>query len=49
VDPDEPRHVRGVREALTRHVLPSWAKRAGPDAREVFNRYLAPHTGLTLP
>lgn len=38
-----------VRDALTRHVLPSWAKRAGPDAREVFNQYLAPHTGLTVP
>jgi TRAP-type C4-dicarboxylate transport system substrate-binding protein len=38
-----------VREALTKHVLPGWVKRAGPDAKAVFNQYLAPHTGITVP
>jgi hypothetical protein len=32
-----------------RVVLPNWLKRAGPDGKSVFNQYLAPHTGITLP
>ena len=38
-----------VRDALTKVVLPSWAKRTGADAKPVFNQYLAPHAGMTLP
>jgi TRAP-type C4-dicarboxylate transport system substrate-binding protein len=38
-----------TREALTKIILPSWAKRTGPDAKPVFNQYLAPHAGVTLP
>jgi len=38
-----------VREALTKHILPGWVTRAGPDAKPIFNQYLAPHTGITVP
>lgn len=38
-----------VREALTNVVLPSWAKRTGADAKPIFNQYLAPHAGMSLP
>jgi len=38
-----------VREALIKVVLPSWAKRTGVDAKPVFNQYLAPHAGMSLP
>jgi TRAP-type C4-dicarboxylate transport system substrate-binding protein len=38
-----------VRDALTKVVLPSWAKRTGADARSIFNQYLAPHAGVSLP
>jgi TRAP-type C4-dicarboxylate transport system substrate-binding protein len=38
-----------VRDALTKVVLPSWAKRTGADAKPIFNQYLAPHAGVSLP
>lgn len=30
-------------------IIPSWLKRAGPDGKAIFNQYLAPHAGFTLP
>jgi hypothetical protein len=38
-----------AKDTLMRVVLPNWLKRAGPDGKPVFNQYLAPHTGITLP
>jgi TRAP-type C4-dicarboxylate transport system substrate-binding protein len=44
-----PAMASAVRDALAKVVLPSWAKRTGADAKPVFNQYLAPHAGVTLP
>lgn len=50
VEPCQPLTETGaLRDATTNHVAPSWVKRAGPDARTVFNQYIAPHSGFTLP
>jgi len=38
-----------VREAAVKVIVPSWAKRSGPEARALFNQYIAPHAGFTLP
>ena len=50
---DHPDHARPWRPpsgtSVTKVVLPSWIKRAGPDAKATFNQYLAPHSGITLP
>jgi TRAP-type C4-dicarboxylate transport system substrate-binding protein len=47
--PLTPAMAAAVKDALTKTILPSWAKRTGPDARNLFNQYLAPHAGITLP
>jgi TRAP-type C4-dicarboxylate transport system substrate-binding protein len=47
--PLTPAMASAVRDTLSKVILPSWAKRTGADARPVFNQYLAPHAGLTLP
>jgi TRAP-type C4-dicarboxylate transport system substrate-binding protein len=47
--PLTPAMAAATRDALTKVVLPSWVKRTGADARPVFNQYLAPHAGITLP
>jgi TRAP-type C4-dicarboxylate transport system substrate-binding protein len=47
--PLTPAMTAATKDVLTKVVLPSWAKRAGPDAKAVFNQYLAPHSGITLP
>jgi TRAP-type C4-dicarboxylate transport system substrate-binding protein len=39
----------GTREALQKVILPSWAKRSGPDAKAVFNQYIAPVAGISVP
>jgi TRAP-type C4-dicarboxylate transport system substrate-binding protein len=41
--------VAAAKEVAVKTVLPSWAKRTGPDATALFNQYLAPHTGFKLP
>ena len=38
-----------TRETVSKVIIPSWVKRAGPDAKAIFNQYLAPHAGITLP
>ena len=38
-----------TRDALQKVILPSWAKRSGPDAKAVFNQYIAPHAGISVP
>ena len=30
-------------------IVPSWIKRAGPDGKAIFNQYLAPHAGFSIP
>lgn len=47
--PLSPAMAAATRDALTKVILPSWAKRAGAEAKPVFNQYLAPHAGITLP
>lgn len=46
--PITPAMAGAVREAVTKVVAPSWARRAGPDAKPIFNQYIAPHAGFTL-
>jgi len=38
-----------TKETVSKVIIPSWVKRAGPDAKAIFNQYLAPHAGFTLP
>ena len=47
--PVTPAMAAATKEAVTKTVIPSWLKRAGPDGKAVFNQYLAPHAGFTLP
>jgi len=37
---------QAVRDASQRVIVPSWIRRAGPDAKAVFNQYIAPHAGF---
>lgn len=47
--PMTPAMATTVRETLTKHVLPGWVKRSGPEAKPIFNQYLAPYAGTTVP
>jgi TRAP-type transport system periplasmic protein len=47
--PATPAMTAAIKDAMTKTVLPNWLKRAGPDAKPIFNQYLAPHSVLTLP
>jgi TRAP-type C4-dicarboxylate transport system substrate-binding protein len=47
--PLSPAMGTAVRETLTKTVLPALVKRSGPDAKPLFNQYIAPHAGLTIP
>ncbi len=47
--PATPAMAAASRDTLLKVVLPNWLKRAGPDGKAVFNQYLAPHSGITLP
>ncbi len=38
-----------TKDVVSKVVLPSWVKRSGPDAKAIFNQYLAPHSGIRLP
>jgi TRAP-type C4-dicarboxylate transport system substrate-binding protein len=49
VIPITPAMAVTIKEVTTKVVIPSWVKRAGPDAKAIFNQYLAPHSGITLP
>jgi TRAP-type C4-dicarboxylate transport system substrate-binding protein len=44
-----PAMAAAVKKVAAEVVVPGWAKRAGPDAKALFNQYLAPHTGITIP
>ena len=47
--PATPAMTAAVKDVMTKVVLPNWLKRAGPDAKPIFNQYLAPFSVLTLP
>jgi TRAP-type C4-dicarboxylate transport system substrate-binding protein len=47
--PITPAMAAVVKDTATRVVLPSWLKRAGPDGKAMFNQYLAPSAGFTVP
>lgn len=47
--PITPAMAAAVRAVVTNSIVPSWVKRAGPDAKPVFNQYIAPHAGFTIP
>jgi TRAP-type transport system periplasmic protein len=44
-----PAMTAAVKDVMMKVVLPNWLKRAGPDAKPIFNQYLAPYSVLTLP
>jgi TRAP-type C4-dicarboxylate transport system substrate-binding protein len=46
--PITPAVATATREAVTNVVVPSWTKRAGADAKAIFNQYIAPYSGITL-
>jgi TRAP-type transport system periplasmic protein len=41
--------VATAREVATKIVIPSWAKRTGPEASALFNEYIAPYSGFKIP
>lgn len=47
--PATPAMAAAVTDTLKRVVLPNWLKRAGPDGKVIFNQYLTPQTGITVP
>lgn len=47
--PSTPDMAKAVRDAALQTIVPSWVKRSGPDAKAVFNQYLAPHAGFQVP
>ena len=47
--PITPAMAAVVKDTATKVVLPSWLKRAGPDGNTIFNQYLAPYAGFTVP
>ena len=47
--PLTPAMAAATKDTLMKVVLPGWQKRAGSDAKAVFNQYLAPHAGFMVP
>lgn len=47
--PLSPAMAAAVKDAVSKTVVPSWVKRAGPDAKGAFNQYIAPHSGFSIP
>ena len=47
--PASPAMAAATKDVVAKVVIPSWLKRAGPDGKAVFNQYLAPFSGITLP
>ena len=44
-----PAMAAAVKKVAADVIVPGWAKRAGPDAKALFNQHLGPHTGITIP
>jgi TRAP-type C4-dicarboxylate transport system substrate-binding protein len=47
--PASPELAAAAREVATKSVIPSWAKRTGPEASALFNEYIAPYSGFKIP
>jgi TRAP-type transport system periplasmic protein len=47
--PITPAMAAAIKDTTAKTVVPSWAKRAGPDGKAAFNQYLAPLAGFTIP
>ncbi|MGH7321594.1 MAG: TRAP transporter substrate-binding protein [Candidatus Rokuibacteriota bacterium] len=47
--PTSPAMATAVRDVALKTIVPSWIARSGPDAKAVFNQYIAPHAGFTVP
>lgn len=47
--PITPVMAAAVRAAAKNAVVPNWVKRTGADAKPIFNQYLAPYAGFTIP
>jgi TRAP-type C4-dicarboxylate transport system substrate-binding protein len=44
-----PQFLDATRQAVVDVVIPGWVKRAGANAKGVFNQYVAPHAGYMIP
>jgi TRAP-type C4-dicarboxylate transport system substrate-binding protein len=44
-----PAMAGATKDVTAKVVVPSWLKRAGPDGKAIFNQYLAPHAGFSIP
>ncbi|MFQ5946674.1 MAG: TRAP transporter substrate-binding protein [Anaerolineae bacterium] len=44
-----PKFLAATRDAVLNAVIPGWAKRAGRDAKPVFNEFIAPNAGYRIP
>jgi TRAP-type C4-dicarboxylate transport system substrate-binding protein len=47
--PITPAMAAATKDVVNKVVIPSWVKRGGPDAKAIFNEYIAPHSGITVP
>lgn len=47
--PPTPALAAAAHDVVIKTVIPSWVKRAGPEAKSIFNQYIAPYSGYTLP
>jgi TRAP-type C4-dicarboxylate transport system substrate-binding protein len=47
--PATPGMAAATKDVVTKVVVPSWLKRAGPDGKAIFDQYLAPLSGIKLP
>lgn len=47
--PATPAMAAAVKAAAQGAVVQGWVKRAGPEAKPVFNQYIAPHAGFQIP
>jgi len=47
--PRRPEWAPAIRDAVQKHVLPNWVRRAGPEGRTAYLEVLAPLTGVPLP
>ncbi len=47
--PTDPALAAASRDAVRQAVVPGYVKRAGPEGKALFNQYLAPYSGFTIP
>lgn len=44
-----PAMASATKDVTSKVVVPSWIKRAGPDGKAIFNQFLAPYAGFSIP